>query len=506
MPRLGGVAIFAASALTLFGLIGTFGATALQLSPPLLALLAGAAAMHVWGLIDDVRPMRARYKLVGQVVIVAAVYAAGLRMTSILLPFAGAIELGAVLSAILTVTWLVGITNAFNLIDGMDGLAGGAAVLALATFFAVGDGFDQFGVALIAVVIAGATAGFLRYNFNPATIFLGDSGSLFLGFSLAGLGLLAAQRHPGAVALAIPAVVLGLPELDTAITICRRFLRGDGIFFPDRGHLHHRLLDHGHSTREVALILYAACAVLSMAGFILANHADFVLLLLAICAVAALFITRPLRFYEFEELGNVLGRALRQREVIGRSVRFREAGLRLSGVDDLIEIFATLETAFDSDKAWRAEVRLTRGFLRDWSSETATAGRADDEMPVWSWHRDKPAPSGCWEIGMPLLAPDGRRIGSLVVFEDGVADPSLSHLQAIGAHLSKDLQRKLYLFGWPLSGPLNPDGLPVLEKVVRIGTGSDSRRLVTGREMTSSPGRRLLRRFTPASRHTSTGA
>ena len=471
----------------------------MHLSRPLYALFGGAAAMHIWGLIDDVHPVRARYKLLGQLVIVSTVYAAGLRMNSIVLPGTGAIELGSILSAILTVTWLVGLTNAFNLIDGLDGLAGGVAVLALATFFAVGYGFGQFGVALIAAVIGGATAGFLRYNFNPATIFLGDSGSLFLGFTLAGVGLLAAQPQLGVVALAIPAVVLGLPALDTLITICRRFLRGDNIFAPDCGHLHHRLLDQGHSPREATLILYAACGVLSMAGFILANHADFVLFLLAICAAAALLITQPLRFYEFEELGKVMRRTLRQREVISRSVRFREASMRLSGLDDLLEIFATLEQAFREDGAASAEVRLRRSFLNDWSAQLPTTGRADDEMPVWTWRREEYPSLSCWEIGIPLLAPDGRRIGSLVVFEDGVAHASLSHLHAIGEHLRKELQRKLYVFGWPLSGALNSNGLPVLEKVMRLDLDGDARRAAKAREIASSPGRRLLRRLTTTS-------
>jgi len=500
VPRLGGIAIFWASTITIALLMALFGRGELQFSRPILALLGGGAAMHVWGLFDDFHPMRARFKLSGQLLIVFVVYAAGLRMTSLALPFTPPLELGSLVGAVVTVVWLVSITNAFNLVDGLDGLAGGVAVLALATFFAVGFGFSQPGAALIAAVVGGATAGFLRYNFSPATIFLGDSGSLCVGFMLAGLGLLTVTTPSGSVAIAIPAVVLGLPALDTAITIFRRFLRGDGIFKPDRGHLHHRLLDHGHSPREVAVILYAACAVLSMAGFILANHADFVLLLLAICTAAALLVTRPLKFFEFEELGEVLGRAVRQREVISRSVRFREASARIEGLDDLHDIFATIQKAFSEDRALRAEVRLRRAFLNDWTNEKPSAGRSNDEMPVWTWSRDDNVDGSCWEICMPLLSPDERRIGSLVVWEDGLADFSLSHLKAIGTHLGGQLQRKLYVFGWPLSGTLNSEGLPLLERVIRLDAPADLQGARVTIGTSADSGRSLLRRFTPSGR------
>ncbi|HJP60908.1 MAG TPA: MraY family glycosyltransferase, partial [Gemmatimonadaceae bacterium] len=242
LPRVGGVALFAALAIALgiaaFAFPSLWGA----LGREHYVLLAGAFAIHLLGLLDDLRPMRARYKLAGQLVIASGVYLAGLHIDAVLLPGGATLALPGYLAMAVTVVWLVGVTNAVNLIDGLDGLAAGTSVIALTALLSVSVIFNQAGAALLCCALGGATLGFLRYNFQPATIFLGDSGSLVLGFMLAGLGIIGAEKFAGSVALLIPLVALGLPVIDTGVAIFRRHLRRHPIFLADRGHIHHRLI------------------------------------------------------------------------------------------------------------------------------------------------------------------------------------------------------------------------------------------------------------------------
>jgi UDP-GlcNAc:undecaprenyl-phosphate GlcNAc-1-phosphate transferase len=259
VPRIGGVAIVLAVALAMIATVALFGSHVFAINARGLAtVIGGAIAMHLVGLIDDIRPMRARWKFLAQIIIACGVFIAGLRVTTLSLPFVGTLELGGIVGMLFTVVWLVGITNAFNLIDGLDGLAAGAALFALTTMFVVASLNGLIGAATVTIILAGATVGFLCFNFHPASIFLGDSGSLFLGFMLAGIGLLGSQKSPTVIAVAIPIVSLGLPVLDTTLAVARRFLRGQPIFTADRAHIHHRLLSLGHSPRRVALLLNSA--------------------------------------------------------------------------------------------------------------------------------------------------------------------------------------------------------------------------------------------------------
>ena len=444
IPRIGGLAIFA-SVVTALGTVAYFGrgvdfgtrGTGLWI------VLAGAAAVFLVGLWDDLRSLRASTKLVLQVAIAVGVFAAGLQVTSLALPFVGVIHFGPVVSLAFTLVWLVGITNAFNLIDGLDGLAGGAAMFALTTMFVVGSINGRPGAALVTIIVAGATLGFLVYNFNPASIFLGDSGSLFLGFMLAGLGLLSSQKSQTIVAVAIPVVSLGLPVLDTLLAIVRRFLRGQPIFMADRGHIHHRLLSLGHSPRQVALLLYGACALLALGGMLLVNNSEYVAIVLVLFGLGVGFAIQRLRFAEFEELARLVRKGVRQRGVIGRSVRIREISAQLATVNDLGTIFHSLERTFGDDGFQRAEVRLRRSFLDSHDGSTRDR-RFEDDVPVWSWIRPAGAHAACWEIKLPLVDAAGGRIGALVLWQDGLAaETSLSHIHTIARELRPVVQVKL---------------------------------------------------------------
>jgi len=444
IPRLGGVAVFVASALGLSATFALYGADVLgSWHAGLFVVLGGAAAVHFLGLFDDLYEIRARYKLLVQVVIALAVYFGGVRVTTISLPFFGVTPLSAGVGLLFTVLWFVGITNAFNLIDGLDGLASGAAMFALLTMFVVASINGQDGAALVTIILAGATLGFLVYNFPPASIFLGDSGSLFIGFMLAGVGLLSSQKSQTAVAVAIPVVSLGLLVFDTALSIVRRFLRNQPIFSADRGHIHHRLLTLGHSPRQAALLLYAACALLALGGMLLVNDSGYVALVLVVIGLGAIVATRHLGYQEFEEVGRLIKKGIRQREVIGRGLRVREASERLARMDNLEAVFRTLTETFEADQFQRTEVRLRPSFM--YREDVAPLDRRlDDDIAVWTWSRTGLSEPTLWEIRLPLLDERSRRVGSLVLWQDGLGDETaLSHMHTIAGALRASVQDRV---------------------------------------------------------------
>jgi UDP-GlcNAc:undecaprenyl-phosphate/decaprenyl-phosphate GlcNAc-1-phosphate transferase len=275
-PRIGGIALafgWCISLLAFFALEG-LGADTLASAKLLPAgLIGGALALCLVGAIDDVRGLRVAYKLAAQVFVACFAYYSGFRIDAISLPLIGTLQMGSFALPI-TCLWIVGITNAVNLIDGLDGLAAGVALLAAITGFimAVINGSPLVALALAALI--GVLSGFLFYNFNPARIFMGDSGSYFLGYVLATTSLTGAlqQKASTAVSLLIPTIALGLPIFDTLFSMLRRYLEKRPIFSADRGHIHHRLLELGLTHRRAVMALYgvsvafAACAILVSLG------------------------------------------------------------------------------------------------------------------------------------------------------------------------------------------------------------------------------------------------
>ena len=290
-PRLGGIAIFLAA---IFGLAVASGLSAFHPSfqplvkwPPTepIAIAVGTAVVFVLGLVDDVKGLSAPTKLAGQILAAAFVYLGGVSLEWFRLPPFGTLSLGASDSAVTTIVWIVVIVNAVNLIDGLDGLAAGITAIAAATFFIylfeLGRGLalpDQT-APLISVVVLGAAAGFLPHNFYPAKIFMGDSGSMTLGFLLAtatvaGVGRTAPINFKAETVIfylpvVIPLIILAIPILDTALAIVRRARGGKHIFHADKRHLHHQLLEIGHGHRQAVLIMYGWTAVVGGAGLAL---------------------------------------------------------------------------------------------------------------------------------------------------------------------------------------------------------------------------------------------
>jgi UDP-GlcNAc:undecaprenyl-phosphate/decaprenyl-phosphate GlcNAc-1-phosphate transferase len=271
IPRLGGVALaigWSLSVLAMLQIEGAFvQATLSHQGLQLIGIITGGLALCVIGAVDDVRGLRAAHKLAAQVVVAVLAYACGFRIDAISLPIAGTLSMG-VFALPVTVIWIVGITNAMNLIDGLDGLAAGVAFFGALTSFVIAHVSGSPFVALLSAGLMGVLAGFLFFNFNPARIFMGDSGSYFLGYVLATLSLSGAlqQKASTAVSLLVPMIALGLPIFDTFFTMLRRFLERRSIFSPDRGHIHHRLLDLGLTHRRAVIVLYGVCVVFTAAA------------------------------------------------------------------------------------------------------------------------------------------------------------------------------------------------------------------------------------------------
>ncbi|MCP5111522.1 MAG: undecaprenyl/decaprenyl-phosphate alpha-N-acetylglucosaminyl 1-phosphate transferase, partial [bacterium] len=257
IPRVGGIPIAASYLAAYLVLILSplrGGAWLARELPLVWALIPAAGVVFALGLVDDFRGVRPAIKLAVQVLAALLAYSNGVEIASI-----AGVEIPAWSSLPLTVIWLVGCANAFNLIDGMDGLATGVGVLATLTIFGAAILQQNTPLALATVPLAGCLLGFLRYNFTPASIFLGDSGSLLVGFLLGCYGVIWSQKSATILGMTAPLMALAVPLMDTALAVVRRFLRGKPIFGADRGHVHHRLLDKGLAPRSVALLLYGAC-------------------------------------------------------------------------------------------------------------------------------------------------------------------------------------------------------------------------------------------------------
>jgi len=318
IPRIGGLAVFIGFSSGLaFAAYATGNLFPVpQVSVYWWGLALAATFVLLVGLIDDARGLCFRWKFAAQIAAATFVWLCGFRIDTLTNPLlGGSLDVG-VWSLPLTVLWVVGITNAVNLIDGLDGLATGITLITTLTVGVIAFMRGEFGTAAASITLAGALAGFLRFNFNPARIFLGDSGSMFLGFVLAVTAARGSQKGPTVVALFVPLLVLGLPLMDTGLAILRRLYwlaaRGVGapstagymmrnftqIFLPDRSHIHHRLLELGLSQRRAVIVLYVVASVFAGCAFLLVmmNSALVALLLVAVLAgtlasfVAALYL------------------------------------------------------------------------------------------------------------------------------------------------------------------------------------------------------------------------
>lgn len=301
MPRLGGLAVIAGFLVSVLYLVisasieGNINIKEDNLYIKLLGILGGMLVLGIVCYIDDVKDIKPLTKLAGQLVAAIIVASAGVLIDNFTIPFKeNNIILNEVFSFILTVGWIVGITNAINLIDGLDGLSSGITLISCISLLVVFALNESPLIAIILITaLAGAIVGFLPYNFNPAKTFIGDVGSNFLGFSIAVISIIGVAKTYTAIVLIAPIMVLALPIFDTLWAIIRRIAKTKslkGVFKADKGHLHHRLMARGYTQKQSVLILYGATATLGMTAIILLDSgiwkaASFALLVIAIVAI-----------------------------------------------------------------------------------------------------------------------------------------------------------------------------------------------------------------------------
>jgi UDP-GlcNAc:undecaprenyl-phosphate GlcNAc-1-phosphate transferase len=279
MPRMGGLAIYLAFIITIL-----FTQT---LDGRLVGLLAGGTLIMIVGLADDIWDLAPRWKLLGQIMAALVLVLFGTQVQFVTNPLTGGVITLGIFALPLTILWVVGVTNAVNLIDGLDGLAAGVSTVAAITLALVGWRAGQMDVAVWALILAFSTLGFLRYNFHPAKLFMGDSGSMFLGYNLAALSLLSLTKSTTAFSLVIPFIILGIPILDTMCAIVRRFMGGQPIFQADKEHLHHRLLELGLSHRGTVLVIYVISGIfgISALGMTYFTHPRAMLVLFGLAVI-----------------------------------------------------------------------------------------------------------------------------------------------------------------------------------------------------------------------------
>lgn len=284
MPRLGGLVIYLS-----FVPVALFSSS---FEKPVLGLVCGVTLIMLLGMVDDIRGLSPRMKLAGQVAAALAVVPFGIKVDFITNPFNNEILFLGILAVPVTVFWLVALTNAVNLVDGLDGLAGGISCIAALTMAVIAQiQFNFFGdtrqlqIMGLCLILAASIIGFLRYNFYPASIFLGDSGSMLLGFSLGVISVMGLTKSATAISVIIPLVVMGIPLLDTLMAIVRRYKDHRPIFQPDKQHVHHQLLARGFSHRQAVLSIYGVGVVMGASAVVMSivttNHAMLLLLILA---------------------------------------------------------------------------------------------------------------------------------------------------------------------------------------------------------------------------------
>ncbi len=363
VPRLGGVAVFIGLLVSFYGgvLLQTLENPA-RIPHLAAALMVSSVILFLIGLFDDLKGVPPIAKLVGQTLAALVVCYAGFRIETILLPPAYQIDLG-VFSIPVTVIWLVGLSNAFNLVDGMDGLAGGVGVIALMATTAAASILGNGGVPWYTLSLAGALLGFLRFNFPPARIFLGDSGTLVVGFLLAVLTVRGATRADGVLFALAPIFALSYPLLDTGIAMLRRWLRGTPLSRADRRHIHHQLRALGLSPRRAVLVIYAQSAVVATLGLCVTFAPPALTILVAVAGVAillAIFVygVRWLKYHEFVEAGVAVATATRTvRTVVQDKILARDIAAHIADATSLAQVELILCTGAKDFRFAHMELR-----------------------------------------------------------------------------------------------------------------------------------------------------
>ncbi len=426
IPRVGGVSIFV-SFVAAYGLLLLAGLSAgnfvLSGLPFTLRLLPATVVILALGLADDIKGMPPWQKLTGQVIAALLAWAGGIHVHAI-----GGHAFPTVVSFVVTILWIVACTNAVNLIDGVDGLATGVGLFATVTMLIAALLDNNINLALATAPLAGALLGFLCFNFNPASIFLGDCGSLTIGFLLGCYGVVWSEKSTTLLGMTAPLLALSVPLLDTGLTIIRRFLRQQPIFRADHGHIHHQLLSRGLTPRRVVLVLYATCGLAAAASLILTvTHGQFRGFIIILFCLAAWLGIQHLGYNEF---------SVGSRLVFGGAFR----GL-LSAQIALGAFEKEFSSAGSIDKAWEVLCRAHAQF-----------GFSGVVMSIEGIKRESGITAG-WQVRIDF--PAG---GYINLVRDGVITSrcvaALPFVDCVSRILPRKLERQdLQAFGITVSAP-----------------------------------------------------
>ncbi len=431
LPRLGGIAVYLSVLAVLFLAVAVSRATGIA-HPfsihDLLGLLGPATIIFILGLYDDIYGANAYLKFSVQAVAATFLYFAGYGVERFDL-LSSTHSLGPLFALPMTVFWVLLITNAFNLIDGLDGLAAGSSFFSTIVIFIVSLMRGNFTVTFITLALAGAILGFSRYNFNPATIFLGDSGSLFIGFTLSALSLGGSQKATTIVAVAIPVIALGLPIMDVTLAVARRFLGGKRLFLGDDDHIHHKLLKRGFSQRGAVLVLYAVTASFGLLSLALFHGEKTLAFVLIVVAIGVLWGIQQLHYVEFTELRDLFLKAGVRRRILANNVGVRRAAELFGRCHDRERLCKILQETFEPLGFDGFRLDNLPGTALPYSSVTPMRRNSDGSLQ-YSWSADS-SPEPAWELRLQLPDVGRQPLAYICLFQMEEDKPLLFDLHVV---------------------------------------------------------------------------
>ena len=425
-PRIGGVAIFlsamAAIACVLFmnrAVAAEFRSVRLQLE----MLLGTATFIFAVGLVDDLKGLPARVKLLAELAAAVTLCAAGVSISRIAVTDEIVIPLGQ-WGGVLTVLWIVGVTNAVNLSDGLDGLAAGVSAVACAVIAIFALYSQNVIMAIFMLALLGGLSGFLFYNFNPAKVFMGDCGSLFVGFTIAASSMMCLTKSSVLVGLALPMLALGIPIFDTLFAMLRRFLERRSLFAPDRSHFHHRLIDMGLKQRHAVMAIYAATCGAAGLGLLMMIRRNAGALFL-FCGILGLLVLL------FRVVGAVRFRDTIQQLQRKHALAVREKQMRRTFED----LQLRFRRAHDADQWWQAVCEAGEGFNFDSVSLVTTDRNGQAHTKTWRKAGHSRNGSRVVTLNLPLATHSDRNCAECQVTI--TAEPSLEWAGHKGALFSR---------------------------------------------------------------------
>ncbi|GBC62203.1 undecaprenyl/decaprenyl-phosphate alpha-N-acetyl glucosaminyl 1-phosphate transferase [Desulfonema ishimotonii] len=450
IPRAGGVAICLAFFLP-FGAALAYPTRIFELLTAdgnLMIFAMGAFLAFFLGLWDDIRRLDAKFKFAVQILIALIAYASGLKIQAISVFNITPWDLGF-FSLPVTVFWFLLVTNAINLIDGLDGLAAGISLFVSVILLVICITSQRYLVAMGFAALCGATLGFLRYNFNPASIFMGDSGSYFLGYMLAGLSIMGSLKGPATVAILIPVIALGIPLMDVLFAPVRRFILGKKLFLPDKNHLHHRLLQMGFTHRNAVLLLYSITIITGILAIVMVHAKnDDIALILFILGSGVILGIRKLGYMNYIGMNKVQNwfRDVTDEMGISQGRRsFLSCQVEISESPDMNSLWDNVCKALDTLDFDMAEMHLEKTTL--WqnigkalcklgfdTAELLQNIQMNDPGGIcthMSWRKNGFDVDGaCKEcllrMQLPLIGKDGQSFGSIWLIKDLKRD-AISH-------------------------------------------------------------------------------